>query len=382
MKKVYNIGKFQFDSYEEYKKGLEDVKKIKYISKELDINEPGVALRLYTLIRQQNISFQSVIGEDYLLYLSDLVADEYKELSVTQAANTESSGRRNASRKIAGIICIILAILCFAYFLGSEYISIKKAREAQELQDSKDVSRAASYIAKVINESLKTVEEAHGTKKEEEPQTSETKEEKTQTLETKEEEPEILPEYVDLYEKNSHMVGWIRIPDTEIDYPVMQSPNSNEYYLRRNFEKKDDINGCIFMDMRNNYIDRDDNLIIYGHNMNDGQMFGSLEKYLETDYLKSHETIEFDTLYEREKYVIIAVCLAKVEYRGNDAFRYYNFFNAEDEAAFEEYRKNIEKLNVSEGEVDLQYGDKLITLSTCNNYIEDGRLFLVAKKIN
>lgn len=369
MKKIYNIGKFQFDSYEEYKKGLEDVKKIKYISKELDINEPGVALRLYTLIRQQNITFQSVIGEDYLLYLSDLVADEYKELSEIRVKNKESSGRGSSSRRIAGILCIIIAILCFAYFLGSEYISMKKAREAQELQDTRDVSRAASYIAQVLNRVLKSDDE------------EETAEEQ-EVSETEEAVLTILPEYIDLYEKNPEMVGWIRIPGTEIDYPVMQSPNSNDYYLKHNFEKKEDINGCIFMDMRNNYMDRDDNLMIYGHNMNSGQMFGSLKKYLETDYWKTHKTIEFHTLYEKEKYVIIAVCLAKVEYQDEDVFRYYNFLNAEDEAAFEEYRKNIQELKVSKGKVNLEYGDKIITLSTCNNYIEDGRLFLVAKKIN
>lgn len=369
MKKVYNIGKFQFDSYEEYKKGLNDVKKIKYISKELDINEPGVALRLYNLIRQQNITFDSVIGKDYLLYLSDLIADEYQELSVIRVANSESAGRESSSRKIVGIICIIAAILCFAYFFGSEYISMKKAREIQELQDTKDVSRAASYIAKVLNKALKVEEE-------------EENQAEGQESMGEGQELTILPEYADLYEKNQEMAGWICIPGTDIDYPVMQSPDSNDYYLKHNFEKKEDINGCIFMDMRNNYIDRDDNLIIYGHNMNSGQMFGSLEKYLQTEYWNSHKTIEFHTLYEKEKYVIIAVCLAKVEYQDEDVFRYYNFLNAEDKAAFEEYKKNIQELKVFKGKLDLEYGDKLLTLSTCNNYIEDGRLFLVAKKIN
>lgn len=385
MKNVYHIGRFEFDSYTEYKKGLDDVKKIKYISDELDINEPGVALRLYTLIRQQDIKFQSVIGEDYLLYLSDLVADDYKELADgNETVNLTTSGRPSSSRRIVGILCIVAAILCFAIFAGSEYISYQRAREAKELQASKDVSKAASYIADVINKNLEEAKEA-----EEEPSTEEAGqngmaqsevvvEEETQV--EAQEEPVILPEYAELHQQNPDMIGWLKIPDTDIDYPIMQSLESNDYYLHHNFEKEEDKNGCIFLDMRNDYLERDDNLIIYGHNMRSGMMFGPLKNYLDEEYWKNHKTIQFHTLYEKEEYDIIAVCLAKVEYQDSDAFRYYNFLNAEDETAFEEYKKNIEELKVFSDAVDLNYGDELITLSTCNNYVEDGRLFLVAKK--
>ena len=136
------------------------------------------------------------------------------------------------------------------------------------------------------------------------------------------------------------------------------------------------------MDMRNNVIDRDDNLMIYGHNMKSGMMFGSLGEYLDETYWKNHKRIQFHTLYDREEYDIIAVCLAKVEYQDEDVFRYYDFLNAEDEAAFAEYKRNIEELKVFQDELDMNYGDKLITLSTCNYYIEDGRLFLIAKKVD
>lgn len=376
MKNIYHIGRFEFDSYTEYKKALADVKKIKYISDELDINEPGVALRLYTLIRQEDIKFQSVIGEDYLLYLSDLVADDYKDLADGGTESLAASGGSNSPRRIAGILCIIAAILCFAVFVGSEYLSIQKAREAKELQQTKDVSRAAGYIADVINKQLNGQEE-QGENSEEPLSESE-----QQTEEEQEEEPlVILTEYAELHEQNPEMIGWIKIPDTDIDYPVMQSLDSNEYYLQHNFEKEEDKNGCIFLDMRNDFINQDDNLIIYGHNMRSGMMFGSLKNYLEEEFWRNHKTIQFHTLYEKAEYDIIAVCLAKVEYQDSDVFRYYNFLNAEDEAAFEEYKQNIEELKVFSDELDMKYGDSLITLSTCNNYVEDGRMFLVAKKI-
>lgn len=384
MKKIYRIGRFQFDSYTEYKKGLEDVKKIKYISDEVDINEQGVALRLYTLIRQKDIKFQSVIGEDYLLYLSDLLADDYKELADEGIESLAVDGGSGGfPRKIAGILCIITAILCFGYFFGNEYLDYRKAREVKELQASRETSKAAQYIADYINKNLRgeTEEEVEDEEFLAQPGVSMAEQETEPSVEESE-PPPILPEYAALHAENPDLAGWIKIPGTEIDYPVMQSLDSNEYYLKHNFEKEEDKNGSIFMDMRNQVLDRDDNLMIYGHNMKSGMMFGSLGEYLDETYWKNHKRIQFHTLYDREEYDIIAVCLAKVEYQDDDVFRYYDFLNAEDEAAFAEYKKNIEELKVYQDELDINYGDKLITLSTCNYYIEDGRLFLVAKKVD
>lgn len=91
MSKVYCIGKFQFDSYDKYQEALDDIEKIRYISRKMDINEPGVAQRLYTLIREGKIIFKSDVGDDYLLYLSDMVAEDYRILS-----------KNSIGKKIAG----------------------------------------------------------------------------------------------------------------------------------------------------------------------------------------------------------------------------------------------------------------------------------------
>ena len=115
--------------------------------------------------------------------------------------------------------------------------------------------------------------------------------------------------------------------------------------------------------------------------MKSGMMFGSLKSYLDQNFLNEHRTVQFDTIYEKGTYQIVAVCLSKVEYQDEDVFRYYNFLKAKDEAAFNDYLANIRGLEVFGNGIDLKYGDQLLTLSTCNNYIEDGRMFLVAKKI-
>lgn len=364
MKSIYSIGKFQFDSYTEYKKGLADVKKIKYISEEVDVKEPGVALRLYTLIRQDDIRFQTKVGEDYLLYLSDMIANDYKE-TVGEEPYLTSLQKTRSPRRLVGIICVLAAIVCFGYFIGAEFIEYRKNKELMELQERRKLSQTEEYIANA----------AHGvSSQEEEPAAEEPVLPEEPVVRT------ILPEYVELKQQNEEMVGWITIPDTNIDQPVLQTTD-NKYYLKHNFSKEEDSNGSIFLDARNQLDNGDKNLILYGHNMRSGLMFGGLKEYQDEKYLQEHPQIQFNTLYEKRKYDIIAVCLAEVKYQDEEGFRYYNYLGASTPEEFESFRANIEKMNILGQEIDISYEDELITLSTCNNYIEDGRLFLVAKRV-
>ena len=113
--------------------------------------------------------------------------------------------------------------------------------------------------------------------------------------------------------------------------------------------------------------------------MKSGAMFGGLKQYLDESYLSSHDRIQFDTIYEKQTYQIIAVCLSDVGDEG--AYRYYNFIQAESEEDFKEFLKNIRSCAVYDRTQDVTGSDSFLTLSTCNNYVEDGRLFVVAKKI-
>ena len=175
--------------------------------------------------------------------------------------------------------------------------------------------------------------------------------------------------YAEVYAQNSDLVGWISIPSTRIDYPVMQSSQEEpDYYLKHDFDKNDDLNGTLFIDARNDYINRDTNIIIYGHNMKSGMMFGELKKYLDEDFYNAHKTIEFNTLYERGVYEVIEVGLSEVQYQDENVFRYYNFLNADSEEEYQEYLNNVAQLSVYGTEIDSTYGDQLLTLSTCNNY--------------
>ena len=129
-----------------------------------------------------------------------------------------------------------------------------------------------------------------------------------QTERENEPPPPVLPEYEAIVAQHSDFAGWITIDGTKIDYPVMLTPNDGDYYLKRNVNGEDDINGTLFMDPRTDLVQRSTNIIIYGHNMKSGAMFGSLKKYLDEDYWREHAQIRFDTIYEKGTYEVFAVC--------------------------------------------------------------------------
>ncbi len=388
MDRIYCIGKFQFDSKEKYQEALDDIEKIKYISKKMDINEPGVAQRLYTLIREGKIVFRSVIGDDYLLYLSDMVVEDYRAVARDSFLKKLARRLRQVSpRQVVGVICMAGAVVCFLVFLGSEYHDRQKTKELERIKSEREISAASDWLsARVLDEMQ--AEEA-GTQGKEDDAKEEAIVAQTETVENEvyaaepiqEIGPEILPEYQELYEKNSDFAGWLTLEGTAIDYPVMQAVSqSSDFYLDHDYNGKEDINGSIFLDSRNDLEEPNDNMIIYGHNMKSGMMFGDLKEYLEPAFWKEHKKVIFNTIYEKAEYEIVAVCLSKVAEDGDGEFKYYDFINAGNKKAFKRYVKNLEKLNIMDEEISLSYGDKLLTLSTCNNYTEDGRLFLVAKK--
>lgn len=184
--------------------------------------------------------------------------------------------------------------------------------------------------------------------------------------------------YVGAYEQNSDFVGWICIENTNVDYPVMQTPNAPDFYLKHSFDKKYSNYGVPYVQW-NCVIGESDNLLIHGHNMKNTTMFSDLCKYENVDFYNEHKLINFDTLSEYGVYEIVAV-LKTVAY-SEDCFEYNDFVKAESEAEFDAFIKKCKELALYETDVNAQYGDKLITLSTCDFSVKDGRIAIVAKLI-
>ena len=195
------------------------------------------------------------------------------------------------------------------------------------------------------------------------------------------EDLEVLSEYKTLHNKNKKLIGWIKIDDTIIDYPVMQTVN-NEYYLDHNFNQEEDRNGCIFMDYQCDVVEGCDNMILYGHHMQSGKMFGTLNKYSNENYYKEHPKIQFDTIYEKGQYEVMYVFRSKVYSEEEITFKYYQFINAGSEQEFNSYMNEMAALSLYNTGVTANYGDQLLTLSTCDYQENDGRFVVVAKRVN
>ena len=125
-------------------------------------------------------------------------------------------------------------------------------------------------------------------------------------------------------------------------------------------------------------IKKSDNLIIYGHHIKNYKMFGELEKYNSKDFYNNHKYIEFTTLYGKSKYEIISVFKTVADNKG---FNYYEFYNANSQGEFDTFINKCKELSLYDIEQDATFGDKLITLSTCEYSKQNGRLVVVAKKI-
>ena len=181
----------------------------------------------------------------------------------------------------------------------------------------------------------------------------------------------------ELYELNNDFIGWLKINDTNISYPVIQTDNDRkDYYLRKNFYKEYSQLGTPYIAEYCN-VQTSDNVIIYGHHITNYQMFGELEKYKNKEFYDNHKMINFNTIYGNADYEIIAV-FKTVAYTG---FKYYEFINSNSQNEFDTYIKRCKELSLYETGRTAKYGDKLLTLSTCEYSAKNGRLVVVAKKI-
>lgn len=181
-----------------------------------------------------------------------------------------------------------------------------------------------------------------------------------------------------LHEENRDCIGWITIEGTRIDYPVMYRPGDKNYYLYRDFNGESSANGCLFL-AEECVPGESDNLIVYGHHMNSGKMFADLEKYKDADFYEAHPTILFRTIWGNGQYQILSAFTTPV-YTEND-FSYYSFIKAQKGEDYEDFIKEVKQRAVYETGFTAGYGDKLLTLSTCEYSQKNGRMVVVAKKV-
>lgn len=191
-----------------------------------------------------------------------------------------------------------------------------------------------------------------------------------------EERERIFLSYRHLKELNNDYIGWISIPGTNIDYPVLQNIYDPDYYLKRNFEKKSSVYGSIYLDS-SCFIGSSHNYVIYGHHMRDGSMFSDLVNYQEEPYYEEHSAIRFDSLYEIGDYEITAVLTIP----GSKLGELSKLVLSKNITEFEALMEFINTYKLYDTGVVCEYEDQLLTLMTCEYTYSNGRIIIVAKKI-
>lgn len=380
----------RFRTRADYEAALRDLKKIEQIKKKLDQENPKQVYELYAELQSGSFRFETVVGTDFDDEIYEKI-EAFKAQGITasnagtkrkyikekKAGRKEKSAekkknqtvhsaqfdknlekqiqkelkKRERRRKLIVVLASGIAVVCFGYFGFYYYQSTRTSMSYDSLTQLKGSQALAG--AERNDFSLH----------------------KTST-----QLPDVLDDYKTLYEKNKKLIGWLKIDDTIIDYPVMQT-SDNKYYLEHNFNQEYDKNGSLFLDCSCSVYPRSTNLIIYGHHMKSGQMFGQLQKYAKESYYEKHTTIQFDTIYEKGTYEIMYVFRSQVYNEDDLVFKYYQFINANSETEFDSYMEEMAALSLYDTGVTASYGDSLLTLSTCDNSQKDGRFVVVARKV-
>lgn len=376
----------RFRARADYEAALRDQKKIERIKAETDLDNPKQIYELLKDLQSGSYRFETIVGRDFDDEIYEK-AEVLKKQGITpeNAAKTVKADKKKKEkrskkkeysvnlsdydkdmqkqilielrkqekrRKLIVVLSSLVAVLCFGYFGVYYFFAARTSMDYEQLSDLKG------------SDAL-----------------SETQEKNDFSLHKSSVKlPDILDEYKTLYSKNKRLIGWLKIDDTNIDYPVMQTEN-NEYYLDHNFNQEYDKNGSLFLDCDCNVYPRSTNMIIYGHHMKSGSMFGNLQQYAKESYGKKHSVIEFDTIYEKATYQVMYVFRSQV-YNENDAvFKYYQFIEANSEEEFNFYMKEMASMSLYDTGVTANFGDSLLTLSTCDSSQTDGRFVVVAKRI-
>lgn len=442
MEKDYCIEGRHFRTKADYEKGLKDQQKIQELRKRIADNDVKKAKVILNYIRSGKLQFQTILGQDFRMELEDL-CDEIpgyegilsirekeagqeknalKKTSKETASKEKASGERTAQkdssrnasfkreisqepnsrdervrrqirsvdeepaddeskkysidmdaavkrelkkleirRKLIRFVCCGVALVCFGLFGIYEYYQSRTLESYDKYEQMKEEGAASlgtytnTQTPVIVNKTGDTVI------------------------------PEVLPEYKNLLNVNKKLIGWLKIDDIDnekpfINYPVMQT-SDNEYYLTHNLEQEYDKNGSIFMDKDCDVLKPSTNFILYGHRMQSGAMFGKLSKYEDEKFLKKHQYIEFDTIYEKGLYQVMYVFRSTILNSDDVSFKYYQFIDANSSMEFDSNMDEMKAISLVDTGVTAEYGDRLLTLSTCDYYETNGRFVVVAKKV-
>ena len=380
----------QFRTEAEYRRALRDKEMIDGLRKKAAGCNLQQLEQLQRELKEGKYSFYTLLGEDFEEELEEQIAaggrkglDKRKSHGTATGAGKNAAGRqKNVSpkkkskeeeerlnvialeelkkqekrRRLLLVLCSVVAVGCLGYFSLYSYFDYKTRSSYEQLSELKEKPVIGQQTGAESSWPVHV------------------------NLDKEQEPREVLEEYKNLLNKNKKLIGWLKIDDTNIDYPVMQT-SDNEYYQDHNLNQEYDKNGSIFMDKDCDVLKPSTNYILYGHHMKSGQMFGKLDLYSSEKYGSEHQYIQFDTIYEKGLYQVMYVFRSRVYSEEEIVFKYYQFIDALSEQEFDSYMQEMSAMSLYDTGVTAKYGDQLLTLSTCDYQEKNGRFVVVAKKV-
>jgi len=390
VQKSYIVEGRQFRTQTDYNLALKDKQTIDALRKKYSLQNPVQLQQLNKKIQNRDFHFYTLLGTDFKEEVEEALkktsgnsslkdkqgsvksvrnaASKKQKKKIAETVKTEDGSQKEIDtyvqaelkkqerrRRIIVTVCSLLAVCSLGYFSVYSYYDYRTQKNIEAQNKLREQSGQEQFVDKQTNSY-------------------------SINYDAEKVVPDVLDEYKILYNKNKKLIGWLEIDDTNINYPVMQTIN-NEYYLDHNLNQEYDKNGSIFMDKDCDILKPSTNFILYGHNMKNGKMFGKLSLYSSEDYYKNHKYIQFDTIYEKGTYEIMYVFRSQIYTEEEIVFKYYQFIDVLSEQEFDSYIQAMAELSLYDTGVEAQFGDQLLTLSTCDYYVDDGRFVVVAKKI-
>jgi len=392
--KVYIVEGRQFRTEAEYRKALRDKQIIDRLREQVDFQDRRQLAGLVKVLQQKKYPFHTLLGQDFLEETEDILqklsksppsggrrrggqtaaGSVGKSLRKGKTASTATSSvaagseqmdkyvqeelkRREKIRKRLALLCGAVAVGCLGYFGIYTFQAVRTQQEFARIAAFRERAEDLPYPEVVTGPVIDYTQDGERVI------------------------PEVLDEYKNLYNSNKRLIGWLKIDDTNIDYPVMQTTD-NEYFLTHNINQQKDRNGALFLDKDCDVLAPSTNLIVYGHHMRSGNMFGTLDKYSSEEYYKEHPVIQFDSIYEKGTYEVMYVFRSRIYNEEDVVFKYYQFIDAMSQQEFDSNMQEMAAMSLYDTGVTASYGDRLLTLSTCDYYVDDGRFVVVAKRIN
>ncbi len=267
-------------------------------------------------------------------------------------------------KKSVFIIVVIILLIAFSVsaFMVGRYVI-----------NSKEQQRLNEELAQLA---ASTTEATQATQPETQAPTEATVE---TTQETEPPEPTMIAAYEEVYNKNTDTVGWLQIDGTKLNNPVVQTPADPNFYLKRDFNKNYSEWGTVYAWGSADLQRPSDNVTLFGHTMKDGSMFACLHNYTSKDFWEQNKLIFFNTLTEYHTYKVYAVFKISANI-GN--FAYHQFVDANNAEEFNEFVATCKAKSFYDTGITPVYGDKLLTLSTCEYSLDNGRLVVCAVRMD